>query len=237
MRQAAAARAESRRVGATAVGVLVLVVAGVSGVLAEQSASSATVRTREPGAATGVALSAPSPPSVAPSPDGVPRSDRTHSALDGASRVTEEDGALPDGARVFDDVYPGIAKLDRKLREAVREASIAAAADDIAIYINSGWRSASYQDALFRQAVSQYGSAEEAARWVARAETSPHVAGDAVDIEPAEALAWLSSRGAEWGLCQIYRNEPWHYELRGAAIDGRCPPMYADPTRDSRMQQ
>jgi hypothetical protein len=39
------------------------------------------------------------------------------------------------------------------------------------------------------------------------------------------------------GLCQIYGNEPWHYELRPDAIDHACPAMYADPTHDPRMQQ
>ena len=28
------------------------------------------------------------------------------------------------------------------------------------------------------------------------------------------ATAWLSEHGAAYGLCQIYGNEPWHYELR-----------------------
>ncbi len=51
------------------------------------------------------------------------------------------------------------------------------------------------------------------------------------------ATAWLSKHGAKYGLCQIYRNEPWHYELRPEAIDRGCPPMYADPTHDPRMQQ
>ena len=52
-----------------------------------------------------------------------------------------------------------------------------------------------------------------------------------------EAAAWLSEHGAEYGLCQIYGNEPWHYELRPEAIDHGCPPMYADPTEDPRTQQ
>ena len=43
--------------------------------------------------------------------------------------------------------------------------------------------------------------------------------------------------GAQYGLCQIYGNEPWHYELRRDASDHGCPPMYADPTQDPRMQQ
>ena len=49
--------------------------------------------------------------------------------------------------------------------------------------------------------------------------------------------AWLSERGAEYGLCQIYGNEPWHYELRPEAGAQGCPPTYADPTQDPRMQR
>ena len=67
--------------------------------------------------------------------------------------------------------------------------------------------------------------------------TSAHVSGDAVDIGPSDAAAWLSEHGAWYGLCQIYSNEPWHYELRPEAIDHGCPPMYADPTHDPRTQQ
>ena len=85
------------------------------------------------------------------------------------------------------------------------------------------------------QAVSKYGSVEEAARWVATPSTSAHVSGDAVDIGHSDAEAWLSDHGAEYGLCQIYSNEPWHYELRPEAIDHGCSPMYADPTHDPRM--
>jgi zinc D-Ala-D-Ala carboxypeptidase len=102
--------------------------------------------------------------------------------------------------------------------------------------VESGWRSPQYQEQLLRDAVSEYGSEEEAARWVASANTSAHVSGDAVDIGPSAATAWLSEHGAWYGLCQIYENEPWHYELRPEAIDQGCPPMYADPTNDSRMQ-
>jgi hypothetical protein len=63
------------------------------------------------------------------------------------------------------------------------------------------------------------------------------VSGDAVDIGPSAAAAWLSEHGAAYGLCRIYGNEPWHYELRPEATERGCPPMYADPTHDPRMQQ
>ena len=48
------------------------------------------------------------------------------------------------------------------------------------------------------------------------------------------AAAWLSARGAAYGLCQIYGNEPWHYELRPAAVEHGCPAMYAVPDATTR---
>ena len=149
----------------------------------------------------------------------------------------EADGAVPDGTSVFDVEVPGVANLDPALLGALRQGATAAANDGVVFVVDSGWRSPEYQEHLFREAVSEYGSEREAARWVATPKTSAHVSGDAVDIGPDDAAAWLSEHGAEYGLCQIYGNEPWHYELRPEAVDRGCPPMYADPTHDPRMQQ
>ncbi len=128
-----------------------------------------------------------------------------------------------------------MAKLDPQLRLALGRAATRAAHDGVEFFVNSGWRSPAYQLALLDEAVSKYGSEEEAARWVATPATSPHVSGDAVDVGH-DARTWLSRHGAAFGLCQIYRNEPWHYELRPEAVDHGCPPRYADPTHDPRMQ-
>ncbi|MQA08728.1 MAG: peptidase M15 [Pseudonocardiaceae bacterium] len=149
----------------------------------------------------------------------------------------EADGAVPDGVTVFDDEVPAVANLDPDLLGALRQAATDAADEGIEFVVNSGWRSPEYQEQLLRGAVSKYGSEREAARWVTTADTSAHVSGHAVDIGPSDAQAWLSEHGAAYGLCQIYRNEPWHYELRPEAIDHGCPPMYADPSHDPRMQQ
>jgi D-alanyl-D-alanine carboxypeptidase len=151
--------------------------------------------------------------------------------------LDEADGAVPDGTTVFDDEIPGVANLDPALLGALRQAAAHAADDGVEFFVDSGWRSPEYQEQLLHEAVSEYGSETEAARWVATPNTSAHVSGDAVDIGPFDATAWLSEYGAEYGLCQIYSNEPWHYELRPEAIDHGCPPMYADPTHDPRMQQ
>jgi D-alanyl-D-alanine carboxypeptidase len=217
MSQTASARTTSRRtLRPVAIG-LVVVTAALIGTLVHQLDEPAS--------------------SSAPSLSEVLRGHHGGTTTEADGAVTEADGVLPDGATVFDDEYPGVAKLDPDLLRALREAATDATDDGVVFHVNSGWRSPEYQNALLREAVSEYGSEEEAARWVATASTSPHVSGDAVDIGSFDATAWLSKHGAEYGLCQIYGNESWHYELLPRAIGRGCPPMYADPTRDPRMQQ
>jgi hypothetical protein len=148
----------------------------------------------------------------------------------------EADGAVPDGTTIFSDDVPGVTNLNPDLLAALRRAATDARGDGVEFDVDSGWRSAAYQEQLLQDAVSKYGSEAEAARWVATPSTSPHVAGDAVDLS-SHASAWLSEHGAEYGLCQIYANEAWHYELRPDAVVNGCPAMYADPTHDPRMQQ
>src|SRR4029453_5844138 len=158
------------------------------------------------------------------------RSGRDHRREPGAG------GGVVQGVTVFDDV-PAVANLDPDLLDALRQAATDAAADGVAFQVNSGWRSPEDHAQLLPTALAEYGSAAEAARWVATPDTSPHVQGDAIDVGQWDATAWLSEHGPEYGLCQIYANEPWHYELRPEAVDGGCPAMYADPTYDPRMHQ
>jgi zinc D-Ala-D-Ala carboxypeptidase len=192
----------------------------VAGLLVAIAASAAVLGDQGPGASS----------STAASPIDVLRSEPR-------GALGEVDGAVPDSATVFDDHIPGVANLDSELLGALRQAAMDAAAGGVEFVLDSGWRSPEYQEHLLREAVSKYGSAEEAARWVAAPDRSAHVSGDAVDIGPSDATAWLSEHGAAYGLCRIYGNEPWHYELRPEAIDHGCPPVYGDPTHDPRMQQ
>ena len=158
--------------------------------------------------------------------------------VDGRRRLSAPlgaaDGVVPDGVTVFDDDVPAVANLDPDLLDALRRA-----ADDAGLrfVVNSGWRSPQYQEQLLQDAIAEYGSAEEAARWVSTPQTSLHVSGDAVDLGPAEVQAWLDEHGAGFGLCRIYRNEPWHFELRPEAVENGCPARYDDPTHDPRMNQ
>jgi zinc D-Ala-D-Ala carboxypeptidase len=164
---------------------------------------------------------------------------RPHDSLprDHQGAPGEADVVIPDGTTVFNDDIPAVANLDPSLLRALRRAATDAGGDGVEFYVISGWRSRKYQEQLFGEAVSKYGSQEEAARWVATPGTSAHETGNAVDLGYSDATAWLSEHGAGYGLCQIYSNEPWHYELRPDAVDHGCPPMYADPTQDPRMQR
>jgi zinc D-Ala-D-Ala carboxypeptidase len=171
--------------------------------------------------------------STAASPADVPR--REHRAPRGGA-LGEAGGAVPAGTTVFDDEVPGVARLDADLLDALQRAATDAAGDEVGLLVDSGWRSSAYQANLLREAVAKYGSQEAAARWVATPDTSAHVSGDAVDIGPSGAAAWLAEHGAAYGLCRVYANEPWHYELRPAAVEQGCPPTYADPTHDPRLQ-
>jgi hypothetical protein len=188
---------------------------------------------------TWVSVSPPAPsaaPSSSPAaPDRPPERERDHDRDHGGA-LGEADGAVPAGTTVFDDGIPAVANLDPDLLAALRQAADDAADDRIEFVVNSGWRSPEYQQHLLDEAISHYGSKKEAARWVATPDTSPHVSGEAIDIGPTAATTWLAKHGADHGLCQVYRNEPWHYELRPEAAGDGCPRMYADPTQDPRMK-
>ena len=212
----AARRARARRIRAAGLlGVIAVVAAALGWQLPSSSSTAAPpshVVPKEP----------PRPPAEA-------RRDRRDA-------LGEAGGAVPSGTTVFDEHVPGVANLDPALLEALRWAAADAAAAGVQLVVDSGWRSPAYQERLLHEAVWKYGSEEEAARWVATPNTSAHVSGAAVDIGPSGAAAWLSDHGAAYGLCQVYGNEPWHYELRSGAADHGCPPMYADAAHDPRMQ-
>jgi hypothetical protein len=139
------------------------------------------------------------------------------------------------GVTAFDD-NPAVTRLNPDLLRALQRATTDAAREDVTVEVTSGWRSPEYQDRLLEDAVAKYGSREEAARWVASSKTSAHVSGDAVDVGGFEAMLWMKSNGPAYGLCQIYDNEPWHFELRAQAPTQGCPDVYWDPTYDPRMQ-
>jgi zinc D-Ala-D-Ala carboxypeptidase len=135
-------------------------------------------------------------------------------------------GWLPDGVMLspLDVSHPVLALLDPALLKAVQDAARSAAAEGIDMKITSGWRSKGFQQRLFDDAVRNYGSVDIARQFVASPEVSKHVTGEAVDVAPVDVDHWLIRNGPRFGLCQIYANEIWHFEL---AVDqqGKCPPL------------
>ena len=138
--------------------------------------------------------------------------------------IAASDGYVGDRVVTAYDVdEPAIARLDPQLRSALRRATSDAAEQGVHVRVNSGWRSRAYQRLLFAEAVTKYGDARRAREWVNTPSASTHVTGDAVDVGPPEAAHWLGAHGSAYGLCQVYANEPWHFELLTRA-GGSCPP-------------
>jgi zinc D-Ala-D-Ala carboxypeptidase len=141
-----------------------------------------------------------------------------------------DDGYVAVGDRLtLDDAVPAVQRLDPVLRDALAAAAADAASRGIHFTFTDAWRSEAYQEHLFDQAVQEYGSESEARRWVKPAGESHHVTGMAVDVATADAMDWLNRFGADYGLCQIYANELWHFEyVDGVDGDGQCPEQLAD---------
>ena len=144
----------------------------------------------------------------------------------GTAAIDTFGGWLPDGVTLspFDIDNPIVGLLDPALLTAVQDATRRAAAQNVDVRINSGWRSRGFQQRLFDDGVRSYGSIDVARQFVASPDTSKHVEGKAVDIAPVEADKWLIANGRQFGLCQIYANELWHFELV-ADPAGNCPPL------------
>lgn len=141
----------------------------------------------------------------------------------------EDDGSLPEDLRVtpFDTGHAAIENRDPSLLDAVQRAARDARADGIEFVVTSGWRSREYQQRLLDEAVAKYGSLEQAREFVNTPDKSTHVSGKAVDIGPTDADDWLIRHGSDYGLCQTYANEMWHFELL-ASPGGDCPPPLSD---------
>lgn len=127
----------------------------------------------------------------------------------------DEDGYIADGENIspYADDLPAIANLNVELRSAMQRAASDAIADGVDFFVTDGWRSERYQQFLLDQAITNYLSEEEARKWVKTPDESTHVSGLAVDIGPTDANSWLSQHGSDYGLCQTYGNEMWHFEL------------------------
>ncbi|MFC6706963.1 M15 family metallopeptidase [Flexivirga alba] len=135
-------------------------------------------------------------------------------------------GEIPSAEHLGPDAdVPAISKLDPALRQALEAAANAMGSNGIQLWITSGWRTVAYQQRLYDEAVAEHGLTY-ARTHVATPDKTEHTKGAAVDIAPTSADGWLSRHGAQFGLCQTYANEMWHFEL--TAKDSQCPAMRTD---------
>lgn len=152
--------------------------------------------------------------------------------LVGAATITlpvahaDNDGSHADDQVLtpFDVADPAVGRLDPALLTAIQNAATAAASDGITMTVNSGWRSPDFQQRLLDNAIQTYGSFDAARQYVQTPAASKHVTGQAVDIGGDAADQWLIANGPGFGLCRIYANEVWHFELAADAY-GNCPPL------------
>ncbi|WP_351222781.1 M15 family metallopeptidase [Streptomyces sp. NPDC002133] len=142
------------------------------------------------------------------------------------SPEADDDGDLPDDREItpFDTWHPAVGHLDKRLLKAVQEAARDARDDGIEFVVTSGWRSKEQQQRLLDEGIEKYGSLEKAREFVNTPEKSTHVSGKAVDIGPTDADDWLIRNGSAYGLCQVYANEMWHFELL-TGPRGTCPAL------------
>ncbi|WP_380282136.1 M15 family metallopeptidase [Kitasatospora purpeofusca] len=205
---ATSARA-GRRLAAGTSAVALLALVGACAADPPQTRAARAALSVTAGAATGTATATPTPTPTATGP--------------------EADGEIPDGRAPspFDTATPAVGNLDGPLREALQRAATDARAQRIEMTVTSGWRSKAYQQRLLDRAVTRYGSLEQARQFVNTPDKSAHVTGKAVDVGPTDADYWLIQHGARYGLCQVYANEIWHFELL-TRPGGTCPALLQD---------
>lgn len=85
----------------------------------------------------------------------------------------------------------------------------AAKKDGVNITITSGFRSRAEQEKLY--AAYKNGTGNLAAK----PGTSNHESGDALDLGPPSAYAWLKQNAGQFGFKNKIASEPWHWSLTG----------------------
>ncbi|RJO68210.1 peptidase M15 [Nocardia panacis] len=135
--------------------------------------------------------------------------------------------AAPTDQRAALGSAAGTEGLDPSLAMAYTLAEREAHAQGVPLSITSGYRTPEQQRWLWEDGIRTHGSPDEARRWVLPPEESTHVSGRAVDVGPQGGAQWLEANGSRWGLCRMYGNEWWHFEL--ATLPGAaCPPVRPD---------
>jgi LAS superfamily LD-carboxypeptidase LdcB len=119
--------------------------------------------------------------------------------------------------------------MTKATQHAFLDAQAAAKVAGLPLVLNSGYRSAAYQQRIFDCWVQQLGSPQAARQYALPANQSAHVAGYAMDIAPPSSATWLEASAGKYGLCRRYVNEPWHFEYQASYKTKGCPALLPRP--------
>ncbi|OLE28563.1 MAG: hypothetical protein AUG49_01995 [Catenulispora sp. 13_1_20CM_3_70_7] len=159
----------------------------------------------------------PSKPSTAKSSSPKPPAGTDEEDCENTSHSTPQDEATK---------FSGMTK---GTQHAFLAAQAAAKAAGLPFILNSGYRSAAYQERIFQCWVTALGSAKAAHKYALPPNESAHVLGYAMDIAPPSSAAWLESTKGRFGLCRRYADEIWHFEYQAAYKTQGCPALLAHP--------
>lgn len=147
-------------------------------------------------------------------------------SLLGASSETDCDNT---NHETPDDVAKKITGMTPDTQRALATVQEAARRDGITLTVNSGYRSAAYQQRVYDCWVRQLGSPTAARQRALPPQDSAHVAGYAMDVAPQKAAKWLEKTGGGYGFCRRYGNEAWHFEFQKSYRTDGCPQLLPQP--------
>ncbi len=185
-----------------------------AGSSSRSSSSSASTSSTKPSSAPTRSTGTPS--GAKPSSPAVPVG-TNETDCENSSHETPQDAAMK-----FTGMTKGTQKAFLSAQAPAKEAGLT-------FTLNSGYRSAAYQQRIFDCWVRQLGSAQAARQYALPANQSAHVAGYAMDIAPQNAAAWLEASAGKFGLCRRYADEPWHFEYQPQYRTHGCPALLPHP--------
>jgi LAS superfamily LD-carboxypeptidase LdcB len=162
-----------------------------------------------------------SSPSKTPSSSSTSSSSQDANGENGDCENTSHDTAA-DESQKFSGMTHGT-------QQAFLTAQKAAQSNGLSFILNSGYRSATYQQRIFDCWVHQLGSPQAARQYALPPSESAHVQGYAMDIAPPSAAAWLQSTNGQYGLCRRYSDETWHFEYQARYKTQGCPALLPHP--------
>ena len=122
--------------------------------------------------------------------------------------------------------------VTRETREAFVRMAEAAARDGVELMVDSGYRSAEYQQRIYQKKMAKGDDFYDVARWVAPPGYSEHMMGTTLDLVPSNwtfngipADRWLQENGERFSFTQTYPQEseggfswePWHWKYTGGS--------------------